>query len=117
MFPSILQNIDQYVFHGKRLLEYTKNFTQRAFIRDLRTKNSKPRTQEKKPAAAQLLLAEASNKAHKEKKKNRRNRKQERGQEQKAESSNPTTRVNTVDTNGNNKKYNKPNQDLSQVTY
>lgn len=113
LFLSILQEIDQYVVRNKRLLEYTKSSTQRAFMRDLRIENSKLRTQERKPAAVQLLLAEASNKARKEKKKIRHNRKEERGQEQKAESSNPTTGVNTVDINGNGKKYNKLNRDLS----
>lgn len=61
----ILYEINQYIIYSKQLAENIKSI-QRASIRDLRTKKFKFQA---KPAPAQLLLVESSNKAYKKKRK------------------------------------------------
>lgn len=86
-------------------------------MRDPRTKNSKPENQKTKPAVAQILSTKTFNKTRKKKKKDCHNCKQEHGQKWKAEDFTPTMGVNTVNTNSDSKKRNRPDQDISQVIY
>lgn len=86
-------------------------------MRNLKTKNLKFQKQKTKSVIAQIILVETSNKTYKENKKNLYNCRREHGLEQKVEGFTLATEVNIVDTNNSNKKRNRLDRELSQMTY